>query len=106
MPISERGHCAHCQSLIIDPTTQVIHGRLTFCCANCAAAMEESGSGSDPHAFKHENDLRCDHCAAPIVDESTMETRGDQAFCCANCLHAMSGGLGLETERELDQGLF
>ena len=80
--------CAHCQSPIVDPTTQVVHGSATYCCANCAAAMEQSGSGSDPGAGRRENDLRCAHCGVAIVDESSMESRGDDAFCCANCARA------------------
>ena len=40
--------CAHCDVDISDPTTQVVHGGTTYCCANCAAAMEQGGSGSDP----------------------------------------------------------
>jgi DNA-directed RNA polymerase subunit RPC12/RpoP len=69
----------------VDPTTQVVHGDLTYCCANCSEAMEQGGSGSDPHTLEHEGDLRCAHCGVRIVDESTMESRGDQAFCCHNC---------------------
>ena len=81
--------CAHCGVQIVDPTSQVVRGDQTFCCANCSAAMEETGSGSDRQTMRHEGDLRCAHCAAPIVDESTMESRGDQAFCCANCATAV-----------------
>jgi hypothetical protein len=81
--------CAHCGVQIVDPTSRVVHGDQTFCCANCSAAMEETGSGSDRRTLRHEGDLRCAHCAAPIVDESTMESRGDQAFCCANCATAV-----------------
>jgi hypothetical protein len=82
--------CANCDTPIVDPTTRVIHGRLAFCCNNCANAMEQGGSGSDPQAMHYEGDLRCAHCGVPIVDESTMETRGDDAFCCANCARAMT----------------
>jgi DNA-directed RNA polymerase subunit RPC12/RpoP len=42
--------CAHCETRIVDPTTQVVHGDKTYCCANCSAAMEQTGSGSDPHS--------------------------------------------------------
>jgi hypothetical protein len=92
--MNDRTRCASCDSPIVDPTSQVIHGALTYCCANCAEAMEQSGSGSDPHAGRYENALRCAHCNAPIVDESTMQTRGDEAFCCANCAHAMAQSNG------------
>jgi DNA-directed RNA polymerase subunit RPC12/RpoP len=85
---SATARCAHCDVLITDPTTQVEHGGETYCCANCSAAMEEGGRGSDPHALSHQGDLRCAHCGAAIVDESTMQSRGDQAFCCANCARA------------------
>ena len=81
--------CAHCGVPLVDPTTRRVHGDQTFCCANCAAAMEQGGSGSDPQALDHPGDLRCAHCSAPIIDESTMESRGDQAFCCRNCASAM-----------------
>ena len=77
--------CAHCKMPIVDPTTQVVHGTMTYCCANCAAAMEQSGPGSDPDSGTGKNHLRCAHCGAPIVNEATMESRGDQAFCCPNC---------------------
>ena len=36
--------CAHCNEEILDQTTMVTHGDLSYCCPNCAAAMEESGS--------------------------------------------------------------
>ena len=81
--------CAHCGVSIADPTTQVIHGSQTYCCANCSSAMEATGSGSDPQALAHGGDLRCAHCRAVIVDEATMVTRGDQAYCCSNCAAAM-----------------
>lgn len=81
-------HCAHCEVQITDPTTRVVHGDAVYCCANCAGAMEQSGSGSDPHALKAEGDLTCAHCSAPIKDESTMVTRGDLAYCCSNCARA------------------
>jgi len=79
-------HCQHCDSLILDPTRAVHHGPLTFCCTNCASAMEQGGSGSDPHAGRHENELFCTHCGSPITDESTLVSRGDDPFCCDNCL--------------------
>jgi hypothetical protein len=88
--MNDRTRCAHCESPIVDPTTQVIHGSLTFCCANCSEAMEQSGSGSDPHAGRYENALRCAHCDTPILDESTMVSHGDDAFCCTNCAQAMA----------------
>ena len=89
MADDSRARCAHCDVPIVDPTIQVVHGDMTFCCANCAAAMEQSGSGSDPHVGDRAGDLRCAHCGTPIVDESTMESRGDQAFCCSNCARSM-----------------
>jgi hypothetical protein len=79
--------CAHCGVPIIDPTTQVVHGDMTFCCANCSEAMEQHGSGSDTHQA-HTADFRCAHCGVPIVDESTLVSRGDAAFCCGNCAAA------------------
>ena len=78
--------CEHCGSLITDPSTSVNHGGLVYCCANCAGAVEQEGSGSDPHAAVHENDLRCVHCGTPIADESTMRSRGNDPYCCDNCL--------------------
>ena len=81
--------CAHCDCRIIDVTTRVIHGGSTYCCTNCAEAMEQRGGGSDPQGRQHANDLHCARCDSPITDESTMETRGDDAFCCRNCLAAM-----------------
>ena len=86
--------CAHCDVFISDPTTQVVHGDLTFCCPNCSEAMEQHGSGSDPRPLGHAGDLRCAHCDVPIVDESTMVSRGDDAFCCANCAAAMANVSG------------
>ena len=77
--------CSHCGAIIVDPTSRVIHGNEVFCCTNCAQAMEQRGSGSDPHTLSHQEDLRCAHCGVPILDESTMTTSGDEAFCCANC---------------------
>ena len=75
--------CAHCDVNISDPTTQVVHGDMTYCCANCAAAVEQHGSGAEPTGA-----LTCTHCGSLIVDESTMVSRGDQAFCCSNCASA------------------
>ena len=86
----DRTRCAHCDSPIVDPTSQVIHGNATFCCRNCSHAMEQSGSGTDPQAGEHQGDLRCAHCGCAIVDETTMETRGDDAYCCRNCVEAIS----------------
>jgi hypothetical protein len=80
--------CAHCDVLISDSTTQVSHGDMAFCCTNCAGAMEQQGSGSDPEALAHPGDLRCSHCGCAIVDESPMVSRGDDAFCCSNCAAA------------------
>jgi len=82
----ERNVCAHCQVPIVDPTVQVVHGAATYCCANCSAAMEGAGAGSDPRAT-HRGDaaFRCAHCGVTIVHEDTMESRGDDAYCCSNC---------------------
>jgi hypothetical protein len=80
--------CAHCAAPIVDPTTQVVHGSEIYCCPNCSAAMEASGSGSDPHALAHENDLRCERCDVAIVDETTLTERDGRAYCCANCAAA------------------
>src|SRR5579885_2881897 len=90
MTATARDRCEHCGSAIIDPTTRVIHGPDTYCCPNCAAAVEQRGAGSDPEAGRYENTLRCAHCNAAIVDEATMAERGDQAFCCKNCAAAMA----------------
>ena len=81
--------CAHCRTPIADPTTQVVHGDRTYCCANCAAALEQTTGGSDPQDSEQKGQFQCAHCNAAIVDESTMETRGDDAFCCRNCATAM-----------------
>jgi hypothetical protein len=78
-------NCVHCGTTIQDMTTMVTHGNATYCCANCANAMEQEGSGSDPHAMDHANDLVCRHCGTPIVDESTLRSLGNDAFCCDNC---------------------
>lgn len=82
------GTCANCGSPITDPTTQRVHGTQTYCCANCSAAMEQNGPGSDPDSATGKNHLQCAHCHSPIVDESTMESRGDRAYCCRNCANA------------------
>ena len=81
--------CVHCQVKITDPTTQVVHGDLTFCCTNCAEAMEHVAGGSDPRPLSRRPVARCSHCGTPIVDEQPMETRGNQVFCCANCAAVM-----------------
>ena len=83
-------NCAHCDVPILDETVQVVHGDATYCCANCAAAMEQGGSGSDRDSLSQPDALRCSHCGTPIIDERTMETRGDQAFCCASCAAVMA----------------
>ena len=76
------GVCAHCGVEIVDPVDQVVHGDLTFCCANCAEAMEQRGSDSFDRA------PRCAHCDTPIIDRTTMRQRGAQVFCCSNCASA------------------
>jgi hypothetical protein len=83
------GVCSHCESPIVDPTTQVVHGDKVFCCANCSAANEASGSGSDPHTLDASGEIRCAHCGVPIVSDASMVMREAQAFCCSNCAAAM-----------------
>jgi hypothetical protein len=80
--------CANCDVEIVDPVVQVVHGTRVFCCANCAEAMEQKGSGSDPRVLSHAEDPRCAHCESPIVFRATMETRGDKVYCCSNCAQA------------------
>lgn len=92
--ISAQSNCAHCGVEIVDPTTRVVQTSGTFCCPNCSAAMDATGSGSDPKAMRHDEALKCEHCGVFIVHEDTMETRGNEAFCCANCARAGSMGLG------------
>ena len=89
-----QSHCAQCGVEIVDPTTRIVHTNQTFCCPNCSAAMDATGSGSDPRAMHHDEDLKCEHCGVYIVHEDTMETRGNEAYCCANCARAGSRGLG------------
>jgi hypothetical protein len=79
-----REHLRALRLPLVDPTTQVVVGDKTYCCPNCAAAMQQTGMGSDPHALEHPGALRCAHCGTPIADERTMVSRGDQAFCCNN----------------------
>lgn len=78
------GICAHCGVEIVDPVVQVVHGDLTFCCANCAEAMEHSG------AEGHKHTPRCAYCDTPVVHRATMEQRGEQIFCCSNCASVMA----------------
>jgi hypothetical protein len=81
--------CAHCASPIVDPTTRVIAGDRVYCCPNCAAALEQRGSGSTPQTLTQGGHLRCDHCSAVILTESTMVISGGQTYCCVNCQRAM-----------------
>jgi len=81
--------CAHCSCPIVDPTTRVIAGDRIYCCPNCAAALEQHGSGSDPHTLQQGNHLRCAHCSSVILDEATMVTGQGQTYCCVNCQRAM-----------------
>ncbi len=81
--------CAHCDTPIVDPTTQVVHGDRTYCCANRSHAMEQGSGGSDPHAYEQAGDPRCAHCRTVIVNDASMVARGDQVFCCGNCAAAM-----------------
>ena len=92
--VPAQSHCAHCGVEIVDPTTRIVHTNQTFCCPNCSAAMDATGSGSDPRAMRHDEDLRCEHCGVFIVHEDTMETRENEAYCCRNCAQAGSRGLG------------
>ena len=80
---SHATQCARCQMPISDPTTEVSRGGKTFCCGNCAAAVD-SEVAADPSGANC-----CAECGVPIVDESTMQTRAGERFCCANCLNAM-----------------
>jgi len=83
---NHRDVCAHCQTPIVDPTVQVVHGDQVFCCANCSAAMEATGSGSDPKTMRHGKDaFTCAHRGVAIVHEDTMISRGNDAYCCSNC---------------------
>ena len=87
--MDNRTNCAHCEAPIVDPTTQVVHGPDTYCCANCSAAMEQRGMGTDPQSPRHENDIRCGRCTCPIVHDRTMETDdAGQIYCCRNCREA------------------
>ena len=79
------GECAHCKVPITDPTTQVVHGGLTYCCSNCSAALEQAGPGSDPDSATGKNHLKCAHCGTAIVNEDNMQLRGEQMYCCPNC---------------------
>ena len=89
MATNAPARCGNCGVPITDPTTQVVTSSDTYCCPNCSAAVQQSGSGSDPHALDQGGRLTCAHCGTVIVDEATMESRGDDAFCCANCRNAM-----------------
>jgi len=82
--------CTNCDVLIVDPTTRVIHGALAYCCPNCSEAMEQSGSGSDPHLGGRPDAARCARCETPIVDTATLEHREDRVYCCRNCAEAMA----------------
>jgi len=100
----DRAVCARCETPIVDPTVQVVHGALTYCCANCSAAAEATGSGSDPKAMQHGADtFWCAHCGVAIVHEDTMESRGDAAFCCSNCA-AMADSMAGQAAGSTGQG--
>jgi len=99
MTYSATAQCAHCDSSIVDPTTRVIAGNRVYCCPNCAAALDQRGSGSNPHTLTQAGHLRCNHCAAVIIDESTMTTRDGQTYCCVNCQRAMEQALTGTTSR-------
>ena len=82
---TEATQCAHCQMPIIDQRTNVQRDGRTYCCPNCAAAVERREKGEqEPTGVKC-----CAECGVAIVDESTMQTRVGEAFCCANCFDAM-----------------
>lgn len=95
--------CANCDVFIFDPTTRVIHGALAYCCPNCSEAMEQSGSGSDPHVLDRPNEARCARCKTPIVDEDTMEQREGNMYCCRNCAQAGIELQELKPESRLPQ---
>jgi hypothetical protein len=90
--MESRAVCLHCGAPIVDPTTQVIHGHETFCCANCAEAMEQRTGGSDRGAPRHASAIRCARCESPIVESSTMEESGGRVYCCHNCAEAARSG--------------
>jgi hypothetical protein len=92
----DRDVCARCETPIVDPTVQVVHGARSYCCVNCSEAMEATGSGSDPKVFRHgEDEFWCAHCGVAIVHADTMESRGNDAYCCSNCA-AMADSAGGE----------
>ena len=74
--IAPENHCVHCNVAITDSTTRVVHGQRTYCCANCAAAVEQVTGGSDPRVPEYAGKLRCAHCGVAIVDESTITHDG------------------------------
>ena len=84
----DASRCHHCDCPVNDPTTSVNHGGRLYCCANCAAAMEQVTGGSDPKGPAHAGAFRCTRCQCVIVDESTLEERGDAPYCCRNCAEA------------------
>jgi len=86
--------CANCDCSIVDVRTRVIHSDLVYCCANCAAAMEQQGSGSDPHTLSTAGEARCSHCGSVIRDDTSMVMEGDQVFCCTNCARATEPASG------------
>lgn len=82
----DRAVCARCETAIVDPTVQVVHGARNYCCVNCSEAMEATGSGSDPKTLRHGEDaFWCAHCGVAIIHADTMESRGNDAYCCSNC---------------------
>lgn len=84
--------CTYCEVAIVDPSTQVVHGDQTYCCPNCAHAMEQGGSGSDPYALESSGEIRCAHCGVEIVHDDTMTERDGSVFCCANCASMVGTG--------------
>lgn len=85
---NDASRCRHCEAPINDPTTSVNHDGDMFCCANCAAAMEQVTGGSDPKGPAREGDFRCARCRCAIVHDLTMEERGGEPYCCRNCAEA------------------
>lgn len=67
--------CLYRGAPIVDPTSQVLHGATTFCCANCAEAMEQRTGGSDPDAPRHRH---ARSCALRGADRRRSDDGGDR----------------------------
>lgn len=88
-----QAQCNHCGTSIVDLTTQVVRDDMTYCCGNCAAAMEHDGgvevaSAETTPPGEGSGLMRCAHCGTIIIDVGSMESRGKQTFCCTNCARA------------------